>query len=119
MASSKCDGQYIYFDSDDINNIYFNVSGSIGLVLPKFSCIKYVDFDSGQLFGILDIVSSMIKLDQPKINDWIFHKQKLKRSSTVMTDKSTQLLSLSINDLSRLQQQFEGEYDGMFHNADK
>lgn len=74
------------------------------MVLPKYNCIKFIDFDKGHIFGIGDIVGSVIKIDDAKVHDWIYYKEKLKRQCTVMTDRPTTLLFLPIQDLHRLQQ---------------
>ena len=40
--------------------MYFMKDGNCGLVLPRHSNIKYIDIQSGNYFGIIDIVGSML-----------------------------------------------------------
>lgn len=48
---------YIYFEGDSINNIYFLKNGECGFVLPKHHNLKYIDMKQGQYFGVIDIVA--------------------------------------------------------------
>ena len=41
------ENQYLFFDGDDINSMFFNEKGSIGYVLPKYSNVKFIDIPSG------------------------------------------------------------------------
>ena len=50
--------QFIYREGDDVNNIYFIIKGDAALVLPLYDNAKYVTIDSGDHFGIVDIIGS-------------------------------------------------------------
>jgi hypothetical protein len=54
---------YIYFEGDDINCIYFLKKGSCGFVLPKHLNIKYIDINLGYTFGVVDIIGSILRLE--------------------------------------------------------
>ena len=54
------DREYIYFDGDDINMIYFLKYGSCGFVLPRYSNIKYINVNIGATFGLVDIIGNML-----------------------------------------------------------
>jgi len=51
--------QYIFFEGDEINCMYFLKGGSCGFVLPKHKNIKYIDVQIGGYFGLIDIVGSV------------------------------------------------------------
>ena len=72
------ENQYIFFEGDDVTNIYFLVKGRAGFVLPKYKNATYIDIDVGSHFGIIDIVGSILqsKLD---LENWINHKDILQR----------------------------------------
>lgn len=70
---------YIYFEGDDVTCMYFMRHGECGFVLPRHSNIKYIDIKSGNLFGIIDIVGSMLFSDADDFDNWILYKDKLKR----------------------------------------
>jgi hypothetical protein len=53
--------QYIYFEGDDITNIYFLIKGKAGFVLPKYKNTTYIEIIVGTHFGIIDIVGSMLQ----------------------------------------------------------
>lgn len=53
------------------------------MILPKYGYARYINFNEGAYFGVVDIVGSIQKLGFD-INDWYDHKNLLKRSFTVM-----------------------------------
>lgn len=54
--------QYIFFEGDDVPQIYFLMSGECGYVLPKHSNIKYINFTVGSRFGVIDIIGSILSI---------------------------------------------------------
>ena len=54
------ENQYIFFEGDDVPQIYFLMSGECGYVLPKHKNIKYINFTMGNQFGVIDIVGSVL-----------------------------------------------------------
>ena len=62
---------YIYFEGDDVQDIFFLIKGKAGFVLPKYQNTTYIDINVGAHFGIIDIVESMLLaqiLNQVKIS---------------------------------------------------
>lgn len=53
--------EYLYFEGDEINAMYFLKTGNCGYVLPKYENSKYIDIVPGTDFGMEDIVGSIIK----------------------------------------------------------
>ena len=80
------DNQFLFFEGDDIDCMFFHDSGSLGYILPKFSNVKYINLSVGCNFGIIDIVSSAMKDDDFDLCDFINHKDKMRRKFTVMAD---------------------------------
>ena len=54
------ENDYIYFEGDGVTCMYFMKDGNCGMVLPRHSNIKYIEIKSGNYFGIIDIVGSML-----------------------------------------------------------
>ena len=76
------ESQHVYFEGDDITNIYFMKSGSCGFVLPKHNNFKYINITLGSHFGVVDILASLLEHDVPYhdvIDNWITRKDSLKR----------------------------------------
>lgn len=82
--------------------IYFLKKGSMGFVLPKHDNFKFVDIGHGNTFGIVDIIGSMLRLEETESDQWFVRKDLLKRQFTIMSDCPTEVMSLSILDLYRL-----------------
>ena len=54
------DNQFMYFEGDDINNIYFLIKGKAGFALPKYKNTTYIEIQVGSHFGIIDIIGSIL-----------------------------------------------------------
>lgn len=55
-------GQYIYFEGDEVQCIYFLKEGKCGMVLPRHKNLKYIDFPIGCFFGEIDLVQASIEI---------------------------------------------------------
>lgn len=130
--------EYIFYEGDEIQNIYFLRSSNCYYVLPKYSNAKYIRITKGTYFGIIDIIAgcfeeaeedeeidqseSLISLDQvsersqglSKLEKWF--NLILKRKFTVLSNESEpiQLLTLSKQDLIRMKLEFGDCYDDLF-----
>ena len=51
---------YICFDGDEIQCVFFLKRGSCGFVLPRYSNIKYIDVDVGATFGLVEIIGNHV-----------------------------------------------------------
>lgn len=89
------------------------------MVLPKYSNAKYVDFNEGAYFGIIDIIGSIFHHKDIQVNNWFQHLDKLKRKFTVMSEASTSLLSLTLVDFNRLKLEFTDIYYKLIQDAEK
>lgn len=78
------ENQYVFFEDDDIACIYFLKSGKCGFVLPKHTNAVYINIDEGNHFGIIDIVGSLLEERNDDFEDWIKHKDIMKRQFTIM-----------------------------------
>jgi hypothetical protein len=70
--------QYVYFEGDEICNVYFLKDGVCGFVLPRYNNIKYVNYNVGCHFGFIDILGSILKHEIP-MDEWQQQSDKLKR----------------------------------------
>ena len=52
--------QFIFFEDDDINCIYFFKKGSAGYVLPRHKDFVYLNLSIGYHFGVSCIVASFV-----------------------------------------------------------
>lgn len=48
--------QYIYYETDQITEIYFLTKGNAGFVLPFKRNIVYIEIEKGDQFGEIDFV---------------------------------------------------------------
>ena len=51
--------QILYHDGDVVTNIFFHEKGDIGMCLPKYGYARYINFEEGAYFGVVDIVGSI------------------------------------------------------------
>lgn len=110
------ENQYIFFEGDDITNIYFLVGGKAGFVLPKYKNANYIEINVGSHFGIIDIVGSILHAKQD-LENWIGHKDALQRQFTVSAIDESEVLCLSVSDLNRMKQEFLEAYEKLFNDA--
>ena len=73
---------FIYQEGDEIKEIHFLVSGTIGYVLPSFRCCAYIQVEDGDNFGVMDIIGST-QIENLELSEWFSKKQYLKRQFTV------------------------------------
>jgi len=71
--------EYIYYEGDEIINIYFMKKGRCGFVLPKYENTKYININDGCDFGTEDIIACILKSEEMKGDDWIQLRDKLVR----------------------------------------
>lgn len=67
------ENQYVFFEGDDVTNIYFMIKGKCGFVLPKFKNTTYIEISVGAHFGIIDLVGSILKTHF-ELDHWFSHK---------------------------------------------
>lgn len=115
--------EYVYFEGDAIQYVYFLKSGEAGFVLPKHNNFKYIDINTGHEFGMLDVIGSILQADDGEgvddrlLEDLTYQRDKLKRQFTVMAFEETQVLLLSIQDLNRMRMEFVETYEEMLEAA--
>lgn len=59
--STYPDKEYIYFEGDDVTDIFFLMKGKAGFVLPKYQNIPYIEITLGSHFGVIDILGSIVQ----------------------------------------------------------
>lgn len=73
------ENQYIFFEGDDVPQIYFLMNGECGFVLPKHENTKYIDMTIGAHFGVTDIVGSVLSNKDQDLENWLQYKETLRR----------------------------------------
>ena len=105
--------QYVFFEGDNVDGIYFMKEGSCGFVLPKHENIKYINIDLGTHFGVIDIVGTLLKGNQGHTEDLsavLDSKKKIIRQFTVMAEKESEILMLHLKDLNRMKLEFHESF---------
>lgn len=59
--------------------IYFLKKGECGMVLPKHDNTRYVDYNIGNTFGVVDIIGSTLSQENMELDEWFLRKDLLKR----------------------------------------
>lgn len=96
--------------------IYFMLSGKANYVLPSYDNIGYIDIETGDHIGVIDIIGSAMT-HNVSLNNWFDHKNLLHRQFTTMALDNVEMLMLSINDLIRIQKEFPDYYKNLFQTA--
>lgn len=112
------ENQHIYLEGDEVNCIYFLVSGSASFVLPSFENTNYIDIGIGDKFGIVDITGST-QANNISEDEWYNNRNLLQRQFTVMATKNSELLFLSLQTIHEMEQEFNKAYANLFQNSMK
>lgn len=112
--------QYVYLDNDVIDSIYFLTKGSAGFVLKLKTNIVYIEINEGDDFGQVDLVQCSLDMqkDFRTDNDFFHNTDKLVRQFTVQALGKCELLTLSINDLVKMKQEFYEKYLELFEKSE-
>ena len=106
--------QYVYQEGDDVNSIYFLIKGMASFVLPSYENTCYVNINKGKHFGIMDIIGSIVTNNELDFSNWFQRKELIHRQFTILAVKDIECLTLSIQDLNRMKQEFFETYELMF-----
>lgn len=134
--------EYIYYEGDELNRMYFLKHGTCDYVLPKYSNQAYVRIEQHSYFGVVDIIAACFDdedTDHETANDLrnVFdpnvsansdddeffedlHDRPLKRSFTVRTRKGCEvidLLTINKRDLFHMRNEFAEIFGDLFHGA--
>lgn len=109
--------QYVFFEGEEINSMYFVKQGYCNFVLPKFDNAKYIHIGLGENFGMEDIVGGIIKNDDIDQDDWISMKFKMSRQFTVLASEQATLLIFNVLDLNKMQVEFLELYESLFKES--
>lgn len=75
----------IYHENHKVQRIYFLLEGDAGFVLSaSMRNFKFIDINKGCHFGIIDVIGSLLALDQGHdleycINNWMSYSERLYR----------------------------------------
>lgn len=110
------ENQHLFIEGDEINCIFFQVSGNASFVLPSFENTRYIDIRVGDKFGIIDITGST-QVQSIAEEDWYQNRQKLSRQFTVMATKNSEYLILSLQTINEMFKEFQEAYNCLFENS--
>jgi CRP-like cAMP-binding protein len=111
------ENQYVFFEGEEIDSMYFLKQGTVNFVLPKFDNAKYIHITTGTNFGMEDIVSSIIKNEDIDQDDWISKKDIMTRQFTIMASEQATLLVFSVIELNKMQVEFLELYESLFKES--
>ena len=101
--------QYLYYETDQIIEIYFVQDGMAGFVLPFQKNIVYITIRKSDYFGEVDLVVAA-KDRGMKVEEMFetMHKTNfnLTRQFTVQAIQNCKFLTMSLSNLSRMHKQF-------------
>ena len=69
------------------------------------------------MFGLIDIVGSSYKDGMIDLDNWMIRRHELLRQFTVMAATNCEMLTLHINDLNRMKQEFNSFYEKLFEDS--
>lgn len=61
--------EYIFYEGDKINNIYFLKNGLCDYVLPKYTSQPFLQVINGTYFGVIDIIAACFDQEGKEIHD--------------------------------------------------
>lgn len=112
--------QYIYYETDQIVEIYFQTSGYSAFVLPFKQNIVYIDIMNGDHFGEIDFFISA-KEQEMTIAEMMDNlncmKFNLVRQFTIQAIRDSNYLTMSITNIQRMHKQFSSQFKELFKNA--
>ena len=107
------DNQNVYTEGDSVNEIFFLIAGECNFVLPSFKNVAYISIKVGNTFGVLDIVGSIHSMDFD-LEEWYQYKGYITRQFSVSAYNTVELLTLNLNYLNMMQQEFLDCYESLF-----
>jgi len=111
------ESQYIYQEGEEVENIYFMLNGEANYVLTRYANTAYIHIDEGDQFGAIDIICGSYGDFDPL--NWMEQRSKFLRQFTTMAFKMSETLTMNIEDLSKLQKEFNTEYNLLFSESKK
>lgn len=77
----------------------------------------YIKLNPGLHFGVSCIVGSFMDEDDFDIENWIIYRDKLKRQFSIQCKDQCELLTLAIQDLNVMKNNFREAYINLFENS--
>lgn len=102
--------------------MYFLTEGRAGYVLPRYNNFKYIDFNKGCFFGVVDIPGSCLRIQKKPdlqycLENWYKLKDEMLRQFTVGTQSLVELLTLSLEDLYRMSFTYHVDYERLMKDS--
>ena len=88
------------------------------MVSPSIHLHQFIKIEEGDLFGIIDLVGSLFKIDK-RIDKWFESKDSLRRIMSCLAISEAETMTLSLEDLYKMEQEWPLQFDEMFNNGKK
>lgn len=85
--------------------------------MPHQKNLMYISLNTGHHFGISCIVGSFLERDDFNLDTWSSFRDCLKRQLTVRCQSQTEVLTLSIQHLNEMKNEFRRAYQSLFENG--
>lgn len=103
-------GEFLYREEDEVFSIYFLMNGDSCMVFERYKNVPYLRIEKGEMFGITDIYSSMVRKEL-SLDDWYSNKDLLLREFTVQAKTDSEVLVFNIKDFHKMASEFPFYYE--------
>ena len=112
--------QIVYYESDIIKELFFQLNGFTGYVIPFDTNVVYIQVENGDMFGDIDFIASAKEKginNREMIQEMEVQKTALVRYFTVVCIKESCLLSINVANLHKMSKLYNNEFLGLFKNS--
>ena len=100
-----------------MSDIQFLISGQAAFVLPSFRNSRYIQINTGDHYGVIDIIGSISQTEDFEIYNWYDQRSNIKRQFTYMADNDSEVLTLSLEHLNQMQIEFQLYYEDLLNES--
>lgn len=113
--------QFFYYESEFLNQIFFLTNGKAAFVLPRYQNVQYIKIRKGNHFGVMDIIGSIRDHDPDAeiTSCWFKLRTHLTRQFSVLSVGDSQVLSLQIDDLYRMEQEYFDQFTNLIEESNR
>lgn len=110
------ESEYVCREGEDIQEMFFLVTGKVAAVLPKFNNKGYLWYEKGSHFGHTDLFGVRKgQIHESLLAQFTRKKKRLyKRRFTMQSMDNCELLTLSVADLDKMRIEFFDVYSQLF-----
>jgi len=75
--------EYVFNEGDNVEDIFFLHEGTANFVLPIMKNYPYIKINSGNHFGVIDIIGCQLEDDEDDLSLWYDDRANLHRFFTI------------------------------------